>query len=67
MESSPEGIYSPEQNPIEGFYARLKSFLKRTITLWKILEKCISVVGAKEESTRGYFRCAGLKIAAFDT
>jgi Transposase and inactivated derivatives len=63
--------YSPDLSPIEELFAELQSFIKRN---WGYYEEdpdpgfdgflgwCIKVVGAKEESTRGYFRHAGLTI-----
>lgn len=63
--------YSPDLNPIEEFFAELKSFIKRNWSRYErdtgqgfdtFLEWCINVVGAKEESAKGHFRHAGLKI-----
>lgn len=63
--------YSLDLKLIEEFFAELKNFSKRK---WKyyerdpgqgfdvFLEWCINVVGAKEESAKGHFRHAGLKI-----
>lgn len=66
--------YSPDLNPIEEFFAELKSFIKRSWSFYEedpdqgfdaFLEWCIDAVGAKEESARGHFRHAGLKIEEF--
>ena len=63
--------YSPRLNPIEEFFAELKAFIKKN---WKVyeqnpgpgfgvfLERCIDVVGRREESARGHFRHAGWTI-----
>jgi transposase len=49
--------YSPDLNPIEEFFAKLKSFIKRDWNYYErdpgkgfdvFLEWCISVVGTKE-------------------
>lgn len=56
--------YSPDLNPIEEFFAELKTFVKR---LWQIyeenpaqgfdsfLEGCVSTVGAREQSAKSHF------------
>lgn len=58
-------------NPIEEFFAQLKSFIQRNWSYYEadpdqrfdaFLAWCIDVVGAKEESARGHFRLTGLKI-----
>ena len=63
--------YSPDLNPIEEFFAKLKAFIKRNQGYYKVdpdqgfnafLRQCIDMVGVKEESARGHFRYAGLKI-----
>jgi transposase len=63
--------YSPDLNPIEEFFAELKSSIKRN---WQhymehsdegfdsFLEWCIDIVGAREQSAQGHFRHAGLVI-----
>jgi transposase len=63
--------YSPDLNPIEEFFAELKSFIKRH---WKIyedspeqgfdsfLEWGTNVVGANKSSARGHFRHLGLEV-----
>ena len=63
--------YSPDFNPIEEFFAELKSFIKKH---WKVyeenpgqdfavfLEWCVDVVGGREKSANGHFRNAGWKI-----
>ena len=63
--------YSPDLNPIKEFFAELKSFIKRNWSYYEadpvqgfdaFLAWGIDVVGAKEESARGHFQHAGLKI-----
>jgi transposase len=63
--------YSPDLNPIEEFFAELKSFIKRN---WHVhgdlphqdfgafLEWCVDTVGARGSSAAGHFRNAGLCI-----
>jgi transposase len=63
--------YSPDLNPIEEFFAELKTFIKRN---WQLngdlpyqdfgafLEWCVDTVGARESSAAGHFRNAGLCI-----
>lgn len=63
--------YSPDLNPIEEFFAELKTFIKRS---WQhcsntvrhdfaaFLEWCIDNVGARKSSAEGHFRHAGLSI-----
>lgn len=54
--------YSPDVNPIEEVFATLKGFIKCNWDYEKdpergfdnFLERCINVVGAKEESARGH-------------
>jgi transposase len=67
--------YSPDLNPIEEFFAKLKGFIERNWDYYEkdpergfdtFLEWYINVVGAKEESARGHFRYAGLNIEVFD-
>lgn len=62
--------YSPDLNPIEEFFAELKSFIKRSWGFYEgkpdqgsdvFLEWCINTVGAKKESARGHFRHAGME------
>lgn len=61
--------YSPDLNPIEEFFAELKSFIRRNWQTYEdspsqgfgsFLEWCVDVVGAKKESAEGHFRNAGL-------
>jgi hypothetical protein len=63
--------YSPDLTPIEEFFAELKAFIKRNWGYYEadpdqgfdaFLAWCIDIVGAKEESAKGHFRHAGLKI-----
>jgi hypothetical protein len=67
--------YSPDLNPIEEFFAELKSFIKRSWAFDEkgtdqgfdaFLEWCVNMVGAKEESAQGHFRHAGLKIEVLE-
>ena len=72
----PRGKYTPAQrlcliNPIEEFFAELKSFIKRNWQAFEdspeqgfdaFLEWCVDVVGGKEGSSKGHFRHAGLTI-----
>lgn len=63
--------YSPDLNPIEEFFAELKSFIRRNWGYYacdpeqgfgSFLEWCINRVGAREDSARGHFRHAGLSV-----
>lgn len=64
--------YSPDLKPIEESFAELKAFNKRNWQLFgddpdgdfqEFLEWCVDVVvGAREGSTEGHFRHAGLTI-----
>ena len=63
--------YSPDLNPIEEFFAKLKGFIKRSWGYYGMepgqgfdtfLEWCIKMVGRKKESASGYFRHVGLRI-----
>ena len=63
--------YSPDLNPIEEFFAELKSFIRRSWCYYEespgkgfdhFLDWCIEAVGAKRESAEGHFRHAGLTI-----
>lgn len=63
--------YSPDKNPIKGFFAELKAFIKLSWRNYKehprqgfdtFLKWCINVVGRKKESARGHFRHAGINI-----
>jgi transposase len=64
-------LYSPDLNPIEEFFVKLKAFIKRNWNTYEenleqgfdsFLEWCIDVVGQKKNSVRGHFRHAGLII-----
>lgn len=68
--------YSPDLNPIEEFFAELKSFIKRNWSYYEVdpdqgfdtfLAWCIDMVGARKESARGHFRQSGLKIETYRT
>lgn len=63
--------YSPDLNPTEEFFAKLKAFVKRNWQVYaadpnqgfgEFLEWCIDIVGRKEQSAQGHFRHAGLTI-----
>jgi transposase len=63
--------YSPDLNPIEEFFAELKSFIKKNWETFEnspeqgfdaFLEWCIDVVGGRKSSAHGHFRHAGLTI-----
>lgn len=66
--------YSPDLNPIEEYFAELKSFIRRHWSHYEndpeqgfdiFLKWCIDVVGAKEESAQSHFRHPGLEIENF--
>jgi transposase len=68
--------YSPDLNPIEEFFAELKSFIKRNWSYYEVdpdqgfdvfLAWCIDTVSVKKESARGHFRHSGLKIEVCET
>jgi hypothetical protein len=63
--------YSPDLNPIEEFFAELKTFIKRDWRSYKenpgqgfqtFLENCVNVVGARAQSAEGHFRHAGITV-----
>lgn len=63
--------YSPDLNPIEEFFAELKSFIKKNQETFEnspeqgfdaFLEWCIDVVGGRKSSAHSHFRHAGLTI-----
>jgi transposase len=63
--------YSPDLNPIEEFFAELKTFIKKKWHSFEstpeqgfdaFLEWCVDVVGGKKESARGHFRHAGITV-----
>ena len=63
--------YSPDLNPIEEFFAELKTFIKRNWQSFEevpqqgfgaFLEWCVDTVGGREHSAEGHFRHAGLCI-----
>lgn len=54
--------YSPDLNPIEKMWAKVRAFLRRVKartkeTLWKAIAAALRVVTA--EDARGWFRCCG--------
>lgn len=63
--------YSPDLNPIEEFFAELKTFIKRQ---WHeftedpeenfnaFLDRCVGAVGTRVSSAEGHFRHAGVEI-----
>lgn len=63
--------YSPDLNPIEEFFAELKAFIKRQWAVYSgatdkdfatFLEWCVETVGGRQDSAKGHFRNAGLKV-----
>ncbi|KAJ5435917.1 hypothetical protein N7445_006802 [Penicillium cf. griseofulvum] len=57
--------YSPDLNPIEEFFSKLKAFIRRNWRRYKFaffLKWCIEAIGSREESTKGYFRYASVVI-----
>lgn len=63
--------YSPDLNPIEEFFAELKTFIKRNWQSFEdlpeqgfgtFLEWCVDTVGARERSAEGHVRHTGLCI-----
>lgn len=63
--------YSPDLNPIEEFFAKLKAFIRRHWQSYEdnpdqgfdtFLEWCVDTVGAREGSAEGHFRHAGLTV-----
>jgi transposase len=63
--------YSPDLNPIEEFFAKLKGFIRHNWSYFEeepdrgfgsFLEWCIDKVGAKEASPRGHIRHAGVTV-----
>jgi transposase len=64
-------LYSPDLNPIKGFFAELKAFIRRNWQFYEgnpdqgfdnFLEWCVDVVGGRGKSAEGHFRHAGLVI-----
>jgi len=64
-------LYSPDLNPIEGFFAELKVFIKRNWQVYEVksaqgfehfLEWCINVVDEKKRSAHGHFRHAWITV-----
>jgi transposase len=63
--------YSPRFNPIEEFFAELKASIKKS---WQVFEEapgqgfdvflqwCINEVGERQDSARGHFRHAGIRV-----
>jgi transposase len=63
--------YSPDLNPIEEFFAKLKAFIKKRWHEYETsphqgfgayLEWCIDVVGERQDSARGHLRHAGVTV-----
>ncbi|KAI1847678.1 hypothetical protein JX265_013938 [Neoarthrinium moseri] len=63
--------YSPDLNPIEEYFGRLKVFARRHwrplaklpyIDFGSFVEWCIQMVGAKKDNARGHFRHSGIYI-----
>ena len=66
--------YSPDFNPIEEFFAELKCYIKKAWPSYEknpdqgfhnFLRKSVDNVGARQESTEGHFRHAGITIEDF--
>jgi len=64
--------YSPDLNPIEEFFAKLKAFIRHN---WKMhqssyedfesfLEWCVQVVGERGSSAKGHFSHSGVTVEA---
>lgn len=59
--------YSPDLNPIEEHFGEVKCFMRKEwyfrdtkgLPFGRFLNKCVSQVGAKRESTEGNFRHSG--------
>lgn len=63
--------YSPDLNPIEEFFGELKTYIRQVwyehegfikADFLSFLEECVTVVGGREASAKGHFRCAGISI-----
>lgn len=63
--------HSPDLNPIEEFFAELKTFIERHWRLYEdnpeqridvFLEWCVDAVEGRKQSARGHFRHAGWAI-----
>lgn len=63
--------YSPDLNPIEEFFAELKTFVKKHWCVWEqdqatgfkeFLEWCLATAGSRSSSAEGHFRHSGLTI-----
>jgi transposase len=63
--------YSPDLNPVEEFFAELKSFIKKQWDFYArnselnfdtFLEWCVEQVGSRVEHARGHFRNSGWTI-----
>lgn len=63
--------YSPDFNPIEEFFAELKSYIKKAWPAYEkdpdqgfhtFLRQCVDDVGARQDSAKGHFRHAGITI-----
>jgi hypothetical protein len=63
--------YSPTLNPIEEFFAELKTYIKGQwdahtsvirYDFGAFLSSCVDVVGARQASARGHFRGAGIHV-----
>jgi hypothetical protein len=63
--------HSPRFNQIEEFFAELKAFIKKS---WQVFEEapgqgfheflqwCVDEVGKRQDSARGHFRHAGIRV-----
>ena len=63
--------YSPDLNPIEEFFAELKSFMRKYWSSFTdrseegfaaFLRWCVDRVGSRERSARGHFRHAAITV-----
>lgn len=68
--------YSPDLNPIEEFFAELKTFIKRHWTEFAenpdqsfhaFLDRCIATVGSRTSSAEGHFKHAGVGVQPFQS
>jgi hypothetical protein len=66
--------YSPNLNPVEELFAELKPFIQKSWNAFEeapeqgfdcFLDWCIDMVGGKQDSARGHFRHAGIKVEEF--
>jgi len=67
----PPPPYSPDLNPIEGFFGELKIYIRQAwyeyiafvrAEFLCFLEECVEVVGSRKASARGHFLQAGISV-----